>query len=102
MSDDERPEPPVHWVTEAIPRIELANRFLAQLDHAAGSPDQVVLTIGQTVDAGIPATVLAVHPIGRFGLTPARLDELIMALLTVRQELWGPEENLFADRPAGR
>ncbi|GIF70323.1 hypothetical protein Ais01nite_83580 [Asanoa ishikariensis] len=91
MSTNEyaRPEAPVHWVADGMPRVELANQFLAQLDHAGGAPDQVVLTIGQAIDAGTPPTVLSAHPIGRYGLTPARLDELIMVLLNARQELLG-------------
>jgi hypothetical protein len=88
-NDYARPEAPVHWVADGMPRVELANQFLAQLDHAGGTPDQVVLTIGQAVDAGTPPTVLSAQPIGRYGLTPARLDELIMVLLNARQELLG-------------
>jgi len=86
----------VHWVADGMPRVELANQFLAQLDHAGGTPDQVVLTIGQAVDAGTPPTVLSAHPIGRYGLTPARLDELIMVLLNVRQDLLGLTEAVEA------
>lgn len=90
----------MHWVADGIPRIELANRFLVQLDHAGGTPDQVVLTIGQAVDAGTPPTVLSAVPIGRFGLTPARLDDLIMALLDARQDLLGLAEQIQPADPA--
>jgi hypothetical protein len=99
-NDHPRPEAPVHWVADGIPRIELANRFLAQLDHAAGTPDQVVLTIGQAVDAGTPPTVLSAVPVGRFALTPARLDDLIMVLLDARQELLGLAEPIPPADPA--
>jgi hypothetical protein len=95
-----RPEAPVHWVVEGMPRIEVANQFLAQLDHAGGTPDQVVLTIGQTIDAGTPPTVLSALAMGRYGMTPARLDELIMALLNARQELLGLTEEVGPDAPA--
>ena len=87
-----RPEAPVHWVADGMPRIEVANQFQVQLDHAGGAPDQAVLTVGQSVDAGTPPTVLSVQPIGRYALTPARLDELIMVLLNARQELLGQAE----------
>jgi hypothetical protein len=87
-------------VADGSPRIELANQFLVQLDHAGGTPDQVVLTIGQAVDAGTPPTVLSAVPIGRFGLTPARLDDLIMALLDARQELLGLTEPIPPTDPA--
>ncbi|MDG4824295.1 hypothetical protein O7635_20785 [Asanoa sp. WMMD1127] len=92
MNDYVRPEAPVHWVADGMPRVELANQFLAQLDHAGGTPDLVVLTVGQALDSGTPPTVLSAHPIGRYGLTPARLDELIMVLLNARQELLGLAE----------
>jgi hypothetical protein len=95
-----RPEAPVHWVADGIPRIEHANQFLAQLDHAGGTPDQVVLTIGQAVDTGTPPTVLSAQPIGRYALTPARLDELIMVLIDARQELLGLTEEVAPEEPA--
>ncbi|GAA1848317.1 hypothetical protein [Asanoa iriomotensis] len=99
-NQNHRPEAPVHWVADGIPRIELANQFLAQLDHAGGTPDQVVLTLGQAVDAGTPPTVLSAVPIGRYGLTPARLDDLIMVLLDARQELLGLTEPIPPADPA--
>ena len=89
----------MHWVADGMPRVEMANQFLAQLDHCGGSPDQVVLTIGQAVDAGTPPTVLSAQPIGRFGLTPGRLDELIMVLLNARQELLGLTEPIGPGEP---
>ncbi|WP_203714832.1 hypothetical protein [Asanoa siamensis] len=100
VNDAARPEAPVHWVADGMPRVELANQFLAQLDHANGTPDQVVLTLGQAIDAGTPPTVLSAHPIGRYALTPARLDELILALLNARQELLGLTEPIPPADPA--
>ncbi|HEV7711508.1 MAG TPA: hypothetical protein VGP16_25190 [Asanoa sp.] len=98
-NDYARPEAPVHWVADGMPRVEVANQFLAQLDHCGGTPDQVVLTVGQAIDAGTPPTVLSALPIGRYGLTPARLDELIMVLLNARQELLGLTEPIGPGDP---